>query len=179
MASSTPSTGSGVKQNDSIVIDFDGFDDFDSLDAPSDAEFHAKEYTSDSDAGPGDKGGALLDSGAVQSPSGNDADSTDIAAQLRNKIRDDMTDMLWQSGREKATAAFNMYAKIDVLRPYFDVEPIQVRNRLLASFVPVMPTAKKQASIPGDLYGPCMIIFSLIAILLCQMKGKAKGGGLT
>ena len=78
--------------------------------------------------------------------------------------------MLWQSGREKATAALNMYAKIDILRPYFDVEPIQVRNRLLASFVPVMPTAKKQASIPGDLYGPCMILFTLIAILLCQMK---------
>ena len=62
--------------------------------------------------------------------------------------------------------------QIDILRPYFDVEPVQVRNRLLASFVPVLPTAKKQPSIPGDLYGPCMVIFTLIAILLCQMKGK-------
>ena len=157
-----------TKENDSTVIDLDGFDDFDSLEAPSDVEFNP------TDAAPTSRAALVVssdddDDGSIKSATTTDA-SADIASQLRNKFREDMTDMLWQSGREKATAALNMYAKIDILRPYFDVEPIQVRNRLLASFVPVMPTAKKQASIPGDLYGPCMILFTLIAILLCQMK---------
>ena len=157
-----------TKENDSTVIDLDGFDDFDSLEAPSDVEFNP------TDAAPTSRAALVVssdddDDGSIKSATSTDA-SADMASQLRNKFREDMTDMLWQSGREKATAALNMYAKIDILRPYFDVEPIQVRNRLLASFVPVMPTAKKQASIPGDLYGPCMILFTLIAILLCQMK---------
>lgn len=36
---------------------------------------------------------------------------------------------VWQAGKRQASKAFNLYANIDILRPYFDVEPIQVRNR--------------------------------------------------
>ena len=156
-------------QTDSVVIDFD---DFDSLEVISDSEFHQSSIDSPVSSKPPFIPPLIDDDDDGASTSlENDDEEGNIAEQLRNKMRDNLTDALWQSGRDKATAAFNMYAKIDILRPYFDVEPMQVRNRLLASFVPVLPTAKKQPSIPGDLYGPCMVIFTLIAILLFQMKG--------
>ncbi|MBN3275755.1 CFDP2 protein, partial [Polyodon spathula] len=44
---------------------------------------------------------------------------------------------VWQAGKRQASKAFNLYANIDILRPYFDVEPIQVRNRLLESLIPI------------------------------------------
>jgi len=157
-----------MAQNDSIVIDLD-FEDFDNLEVPNDGQFSGPalpQIDSSSDPNEFDYPKSDDDS-SVELP---DTNSADIASQLRKQMQDNVTNMLWQSGREQATKAFNMYAKIDILRPYFDVEPVQVRNRLLASFVPVLPTAKKQPSIPGDLYGPCMLIFTLIAILLFQMK---------
>lgn len=36
---------------------------------------------------------------------------------------------VWQAGKRQASRAFNLYANIDILRPYFDVEPAQVRSR--------------------------------------------------
>lgn len=36
---------------------------------------------------------------------------------------------VWQAGKRQASKAFNLYANIDILRPYFDVEPVQVRSR--------------------------------------------------
>jgi len=166
-AINTARTGGGgvpSAQSDSVVIDFD---DFDSLEVISDSEFH---QSRDSPTSKSPFIPPLIEDDDSPASAIETDEEVNVAEQLRNKMRDNLTDALWQSGRDKATAAFNMYAKIDILRPYFDVEPIQVRNRLLASFVPVLPTAKKQPSIPGDLYGPCMVIFTLIAILLFQMK---------
>jgi len=36
---------------------------------------------------------------------------------------------MWQSGKDKATKAWNIYGNIDILRPYFNVEPHEVRSR--------------------------------------------------
>lgn len=36
---------------------------------------------------------------------------------------------MWQVGKRQASKAFSLYANIDILRPYFDVEPVQVRTR--------------------------------------------------
>ncbi len=41
------------------------------------------------------------------------------------------------TGKERAQQALNIYSHIDYLRPYFDVEPKQVLNRLAYSLVPV------------------------------------------
>jgi hypothetical protein len=153
-------------KDDSVVIELDGFEDFDSLESSSSPASDLTQYTKPF---AGSDCEQFLDNGTEGDAN---AGSFDVATELRKQMQSNVTDMLWQSGRDQAQKAFNMYAKIDILRPHFDVEPVQVRNRLLASFVPVIPTSKKQASIPGDLYGPCMVIFTLIAILLFQMKGK-------
>uniref|UniRef100_A0A803TX91 Protein YIPF3 n=1 Tax=Anolis carolinensis TaxID=28377 RepID=A0A803TX91_ANOCA len=85
--------------------------------------------------------------------------------QLSRQVADEM----WQAGKRQASKAFNLYANIDILRPYFDVEPNQVRNRLLESMIPVKMINFPQ-KIAGELYGPLMLVFTLVAILLHGMK---------
>lgn len=63
----------------------------------------------------------------------------------------------------------NSYGRIDLFRPYFDVEPRQVRNRLIQSFIPRRPS---QMNVSSDMYGPTMIILTLVALLLYSMKSS-------
>jgi len=69
------------------------------------------------------------------------------------------------TGKQRAQQALNIYSHIDYLRPYFDVEPKDVLNRLIYSLVPI-----KHNTLKTELYGPLMIIFTLCAILIYQMK---------
>ncbi|XP_032809914.1 protein YIPF3 [Petromyzon marinus] len=88
---------------------------------------------------------------------------------LRGQIGKQVADQVWRAGKQQATKAFTLYANIDILRPYFDVEPMQVRNRLLESLVPVR-IVKFPQKIAGELYGPLMLVFTMVAILLQGMK---------
>ncbi|CAB1343573.1 unnamed protein product, partial [Coregonus sp. 'balchen'] len=88
-----------------------------------------------------------------------------IKGQLGRQVADEV----WQAGKRQASKAFNLYANIDILRPYFDVEPMQVRNRLIESMIPVRMINFPQ-KIAGELYGPMMLVFTLVAILLHGMK---------
>lgn len=74
---------------------------------------------------------------------------------------------------------FSVYGNIDLLRPYFDVEPREVVYRLLGSLTPP-PLASLSSAAGGggasgdrlhrELYGPSMVILTLISLLLLQMK---------
>uniref|UniRef100_A0AAR2LMT9 Protein YIPF3 n=1 Tax=Pygocentrus nattereri TaxID=42514 RepID=A0AAR2LMT9_PYGNA len=88
---------------------------------------------------------------------------------LKGQLGRQVADEVWQAGKRQASKAFNLYANIDILRPYFDVEPIQVRNRLIESMIPLRMIAFPQ-KIAGELYGPMMLVFTLVAILLHGMK---------
>ncbi|XP_076023722.1 protein YIPF3 [Genypterus blacodes] len=88
-----------------------------------------------------------------------------IKGQLGRQVADEV----WQAGKRQASRAFNLYANIDILRPYFDVEPVQVRSRLIESMIPVRMINFPQ-KIAGELYGPLMLVFTLVAILLHGMK---------
>lgn len=48
---------------------------------------------------------------------------------------------VFSTGKQKAQQALNIYSHIDYLRPYFDVEPKDVLNRLIYSLVPVHPSS--------------------------------------
>ncbi|KAL3971586.1 hypothetical protein ACER0C_024935 [Sarotherodon galilaeus] len=88
---------------------------------------------------------------------------------LKGQLGRQVADEVWQAGKRQASKAFNLYANIDILRPYFDVEPVQVRNRLIESLIPVRMINFPQ-KIAGELYGPLMLVFTLVAILLHGMK---------
>ncbi|GMR35954.1 hypothetical protein PMAYCL1PPCAC_06149, partial [Pristionchus mayeri] len=77
--------------------------------------------------------------------------------------------MMWEAGSKQIKDSFNSYGRIDLFRPYFDVEPIQVRNRLMQSFLPRKPS---QIAVTNDLYGPCMIVLTMVALLLWNMKSS-------
>uniref|UniRef100_A0A8P4KGE8 Protein YIPF3 n=1 Tax=Dicentrarchus labrax TaxID=13489 RepID=A0A8P4KGE8_DICLA len=88
---------------------------------------------------------------------------------LKGQLGRQVADEVWQAGKRQASKAFNLYANIDILRPYFDVEPVQVRSRLIESMIPVRMINFPQ-KIAGELYGPLMLVFTLVAILLHGMK---------
>ena len=43
---------------------------------------------------------------------------------------------MFELGTTKAKEAFSLYGRIDILRPYFDVEPSQVQKRLISALIP-------------------------------------------
>ncbi|RUS87231.1 hypothetical protein EGW08_004983, partial [Elysia chlorotica] len=92
-----------------------------------------------------------------------------FAEDMRQRVGENVTQMMWQAGTQSAKRAWNVYGNIDLLRPYFDVEPKEVQFRLLYSLVPMRPTDTRQ-EVPKELYGPSMVVLTLIALLLYQMK---------
>ncbi|OWF50544.1 protein YIPF3-like isoform X2 [Mizuhopecten yessoensis] len=88
---------------------------------------------------------------------------------IRQRLGENVAAMMWQSGKQQASKAWNLYGNIDILRPYFNVEPREVRSRLMWSFIPQKPTSQRQR-VSRELYGPLMVIFTMIALLLFQMK---------
>ncbi|KAK6739068.1 hypothetical protein RB195_020879 [Necator americanus] len=77
--------------------------------------------------------------------------------------------MVWEAGSKQMKDTFKSYGRIDIFRPYFDVEPSQVRIRLLRSFVPRRPS---QMATSPDLYGPSMVVLTMVALLLYNMKSS-------
>lgn len=104
------------------------------------------------------------------SPSRQGVSETEFMERIRERMAQEVGGYVWQAGKQSAKRAFDLYANIDILRPYFDVEPIEVRNRLLHSLIPKVPTTASPQTVVGELYGPMMLVFTLIAILLFSMK---------
>eukprot|EP00055_Hartaetosiga_balthica_P011085 m.49376 g.49376 ORF g.49376 m.49376 type:complete len:250 (+) comp7447_c2_seq1:89-838(+) len=73
-----------------------------------------------------------------------------------------------KSGSESATKLVHSYARIDYLRPYFDVTVPQLRERLIKSLWPSITRSPQVIAV--DMYGPVMLALSLSAILLFSMK---------
>uniref|UniRef100_A0A1I8EPP5 Protein YIPF n=2 Tax=Wuchereria bancrofti TaxID=6293 RepID=A0A1I8EPP5_WUCBA len=80
-----------------------------------------------------------------------------------------LSQMVWEASSKQMKDTLNSYGRIDLFRPYFDVEPRQVRNRLIQSFIPRKPS---QMHVSSDMYGPTMIILTLVALLLYSMKSS-------
>ena len=78
-----------------------------------------------------------------------------------------MPPQVLDAGSKRAKTYFDSYARVDYLQPYFDLEPSDVRSRLIGSLVPKFA---KDQPIPQDLYGPTMLSFTLSAVLLIIMK---------
>uniref|UniRef100_A0A3Q1JPP2 Protein YIPF3 n=1 Tax=Anabas testudineus TaxID=64144 RepID=A0A3Q1JPP2_ANATE len=87
---------------------------------------------------------------------------------LKGQLGRQVADEVWQAGKRQASRAFNLYANIDILRPYFDVEPVQDLYFQMQIFV--LTFALPLQKIAGELYGPLMLVFTLVAILLHGMK---------
>ena len=88
------------------------------------------------------------------------------------------------TGKNKALKLAKIYTDIDTLRPYFDVEPRTIANRIVQSFIPVTDLSSPEkgdssisvtgllflSSVPSELYGPLMTVLTLVAVLQMNMK---------
>jgi len=93
--------------------------------------------------------------------------STSIPTSLFNQaVASTVSSYVFTTGKQRAQQALNIYSHIDYLRPYFDVEPKDVLNRLINSLKPI----EKDSVLITELYGPLMILFTLCAIIIYQMK---------
>ncbi|KAL6062578.1 Protein yipf3 [Balamuthia mandrillaris] len=68
----------------------------------------------------------------------------------------------------KNQSLLNLSGYLDHIRPYFDVEPKTVARRLGRSLVP-RPSSELLEGSP-DLYGPLVLVLTLVAVLLMEMK---------
>jgi len=116
----------------------------------------------------------MMDNEGVSSPmiGGNDATKGKggLFDDMRQRMGENVTQMVWNAGSQGARKAWSVYGNIDILRPYFDVEPKEVQSRLLNSLIPVKRAEASRYVVPRELYGPTMLVFTLIALLLYQMK---------
>jgi len=76
---------------------------------------------------------------------------------------------LWITGKDKAAKWAKLYGDIDTLRPFFDVEPRTIANRVFQSFIPITDLATPE-KVPSELYGPLMTTLTLVAVLQMNMK---------
>ncbi|MCP9263819.1 Protein YIPF3 [Dirofilaria immitis] len=95
--------------------------------------------------------------------------TNNISQEAENFLHTKIPEMVWEAGSKRMKDTLSSYGRIDLFRPYFDVEPRQVRNRLIQSFIPRKPS---QMNISNDMYGPTMILLTLVALLLCSMKSS-------
>ncbi|XP_065174664.1 protein YIPF3-like [Sycon ciliatum] len=116
---------------------------------------------------PAADGFGTANSGATDSRSGTDGDH--LTQRIQGEVANQVAGQVWQAGKQSARRVFDVYGNVDFLRPYFDVEPWQVRRRLFWSLIPQRPTGDPQP-LDTELYGPVMLVFTLVAILVYGMK---------
>ncbi len=74
--------------------------------------------------------------------------------------------LLFQSASEKINKGwFDRCNFLYLLQPYFNVENIDVRDRLLHSLIPLNPKFYNQIESNPDLYGPVWISTTLILVI--------------
>ncbi|KRX21560.1 Protein YIPF3 [Trichinella nelsoni] len=105
--------------------------------------------------------GDFVSEGEIQS---SKVEKNDTGQQFNANL----TKMVFDASSEHIKKAVSIYINVDFLRPYFDVTPVEVVHRLFNSILPM----KRKIVIKNDLYGPLMLIFTLVALLLWGMKNS-------
>jgi hypothetical protein len=88
---------------------------------------------------------------------------------LQDKIVYEVAGRMFQQAQTQAGGFMNLYANLELVKPYFDVELSTVLRRIKQSFVPRQSSELLTSGAP-DLYGPSMMVFTLVAVLLLGMK---------
>uniref|UniRef100_A0A8B9HNT7 Protein YIPF3 n=1 Tax=Astyanax mexicanus TaxID=7994 RepID=A0A8B9HNT7_ASTMX len=129
-----------IQGSGSAVIDMENMDDTSGSSFEDMGEMHQRMKEEEE---------VTAEAAATEEETGEDGEFLGMKG-LKGQLGRQVADEVWQAGKRQASKAFNLYANIDILRPYFDVEPIQ--------------------KVAGELYGPMMLVFTLVAILLHGMK---------
>eukprot|EP00035_Acanthoeca_spectabilis_P024144 m.452518 g.452518 ORF g.452518 m.452518 type:complete len:253 (+) comp20344_c0_seq1:34-792(+) len=96
----------------------------------------------------------------------------EIGEKVTREIGQKIASNALEAGTAKAKTLFDTYARVDLLRPYFDHTPSDVRSRLFRS---LWPRAAADEAVVVDMYGPVMLNFTLAGVLLVLMKTSVHG----
>jgi len=107
--------------------------------------------------------------GARASSSSTSSAQPNAFEGLQDKIVYEVAGRMFQQAQTQAGGYMNLYANLELIKPYFDVELSTVLRRIKLSFVPRQSSELLTSGAP-DLYGPTMLVFTLVAILLLGMK---------
>ncbi|XP_021115428.1 protein YIPF3 isoform X2 [Heterocephalus glaber] len=132
-----------IQGGGSAVIDMENMDDTSGSSFEDMGELHQRLREEEVDA----------DAAAADDEDGEFLGMKGFKGQLSRQVADQM----WQAGKRQASRAFSLYANIDILRPYFDVEPDQVRSRLLESMIPIKMVnfPQREGTLMGTAIGTC------------------------
>ncbi|XP_026983167.1 protein YIPF3 isoform X2 [Sagmatias obliquidens] len=132
-----------IQGGGSAVIDMENMDDTSGSSFEDMGELHQRLREEEVDA----------DAAAAEEEDGEFLGMKGFKGQLSRQVADQM----WQAGKRQASRAFSLYANIDILRPYFDVEPAQVRSRLLESMIPIKMVnfPQREGTLMGTAIGTC------------------------
>uniref|UniRef100_A0AC11DYU2 Yip1 domain family member 3 n=1 Tax=Ovis aries TaxID=9940 RepID=A0AC11DYU2_SHEEP len=132
-----------IQGGGSAVIDMENMDDTSGSSFEDMGELHQRLREEEVDA----------DAAAAEEEDGEFLGMKGFKGQLSRQVADQM----WQAGKRQASRAFSLYANIDILRPYFDVEPAQVRSRLLESMIPIKMVSfpQREGTLMGTAIGTC------------------------
>eukprot|EP00455_Lapot_gusevi_P040699 TRINITY_DN462_c0_g1_i1.p1 TRINITY_DN462_c0_g1~~TRINITY_DN462_c0_g1_i1.p1 ORF type:complete len:263 (+),score=54.57 TRINITY_DN462_c0_g1_i1:53-841(+) len=98
---------------------------------------------------------------------------------LQSKLASQVVESVFETTKDRVSRA---YASIDILRPYFDVDVSLVLRRLVQSLIPrprsrvtedpqTEPVADPEQVLERpDLYGPLMLVLTLVSLLHYSMK---------
>uniref|UniRef100_A0A8B9HSW4 Protein YIPF3 n=1 Tax=Astyanax mexicanus TaxID=7994 RepID=A0A8B9HSW4_ASTMX len=125
-----------IQGSGSAVIDMENMDDTSGSSFEDMGEMHQRMKEEEE---------VTAEAAATEEETGEDGEFLGMKG-LKGQLGRQVADEVWQAGKRQASKAFNLYANIDILRPYFDVEPIQVRNRLIESMIPLKMIAFPQVS---------------------------------
>ena len=106
----------------------------------------------------------------TSSSSSSDAASSTIASHddISARIASNFAESAFGETQRKISSYYGLYANIDFVRPYFDVELDVVLKRLADSLNPLREIPEREM----DLYGPVMTCFTLVSMLLFRIKQK-------
>uniref|UniRef100_A0A7S0JJG1 YIP1 family member 3 n=1 Tax=Calcidiscus leptoporus TaxID=127549 RepID=A0A7S0JJG1_9EUKA len=109
--------------------------------------------------------------GAQESVIGSAGVDGAFGSLLQQNIATSMVGTMLRGAKEQAAARglTSASAQLDALRPYFDVETREVKQRLLWSFDPRRGRGSSLLQ-QHDMYCPLMLAFSLSALLISGMK---------
>uniref|UniRef100_A0A7S4KI94 Protein YIPF3 n=1 Tax=Paramoeba aestuarina TaxID=180227 RepID=A0A7S4KI94_9EUKA len=91
-----------------------------------------------------------------------------LASQIAGSV---LSGQILKDTSQQAKSFFDLNSHIDWVRPHFDVSPNDIFNRLIGSIAPTLRTDFGEGN--ADLYGPSMIVFTLISIFVFIMKEEA------
>eukprot|EP00128_Syssomonas_multiformis_P012047 Colp12_sorted_trinity150504_noHs@15979 len=109
----------------------------------------------------------------MQAPGSDPAAGKDFAVNdifAPNSVTGVIAGNLMSAGSQKAQQFYSTYGRINILQPYFDVEPQQVTTRLLRSLKISRRLIDYSEEPSSELYGPLMLAFTLVILLVAGIN---------